>query len=122
MVLIVDDDRSLARSMVRLLTVSGFDAHPVHGGAEALAFLRSHAVSLVVLDMMMTDMSGVDVLRALRVADGPPPVVMFAGTDTPALRVEAIHLGAIDVIPKNDPGKLLRVVETYAPRTNRPPF
>ncbi len=51
-VLIVDDHVPLARSLVSLFSVSGFDAQAVHNGAEALAFIRSNAaVALILLDM-----------------------------------------------------------------------
>ena len=53
-VLIVDDHKPLARSMVSLLSASGFDAQAVHSGAEALAFVRSHAaVAVILLDMSL---------------------------------------------------------------------
>src|SRR4029077_18262110 len=57
-VLVVDDHAPLARSLVSLLSASGFDAQAVHSGAEALAFVRSHAaVALVLLALLMPDMA-----------------------------------------------------------------
>jgi CheY-like chemotaxis protein len=116
-VLIVDDHALLARSLVSLFNASGFDAQAVHSGAEALAFVRSHAaVAVVLLDMSMPDMSGVDVLRALRVPGGHShslPVVMFSAEDDQAARDELIELGASGFVSKSNPGALLRAVAAY---------
>ena len=125
MVLIVDDHVSLARSLVSLLNGSGFDARAVHNGAEALAFVRSHAaVALILLDMSMPDMTGVDVLRALRDDGGAHarslPVVMFSVDDDQATRDELIQLGATGFASKTNPAGLLHVVSTYV-RPARPP-
>jgi len=124
-VLIVDDHAPLARSLVSLLNASGFDAQAVHSGAEALAFVRSHAeVALILLDMSMPDMSGIDVLRAIRVpGSGYPhslPVVMFSMDDDQATRDGATELGATDFVSKADPAELLRVVAAYV-RPATPP-
>jgi len=124
-VLIVDDHASLARSLVALLSASGFDAQAVHSGAEALAFVRSHAeVALVLLDMSLPDMSGLEVLRAMRVPGGghphSPPVVMFSMQDDQVTRDEAIQLGATDFASKANPDGLLRVVAAYV-RPTKPP-
>jgi len=116
LVLIVDDHVSVARSLVKLLTASGFEARAVPNGAEALAFLRSHDVSLVLLDMSMPDMTGIEVLEALRVPEGqpnPPPVIMFSGDDDETNRDEAARLGAVDFVSKVNPTRLLRVIEAH---------
>jgi CheY-like chemotaxis protein len=124
-VLIVDDHELVARSLVSLFSASGFDAHAVHSGAEALAFVRSHAaVALILLDMSMPDMYGVDVLRAIRTPGGAHshllPVVMFSADDDQAIRDELIRLGATDFASKSNPGGLLRVVSSYV-RPSKPP-
>jgi CheY-like chemotaxis protein len=123
LVLIVDDHAAVARSLVSMLSASGFEARAVASGAEALAFVRSQQVALVLLDMSMPDMSGVEVLGALRDRAGhadAPPVVMFSADDDVALREEASRLGAIDFVSKTNPGELLRVVEAHV-RPTRPP-
>ena len=122
-VLIVDDHALLAGSLVSLFSASGFDAQAVHSGAEALAFVRSHAaVALILLDLFMPDMSGVEVLRAIRVAGGghshSPPVVMFSADDDQSTRDELLELGAAGFISKTNPGGLLRVVSAYVRPTN----
>jgi CheY-like chemotaxis protein len=117
-VLIVDDHAPLAASLVSLFGALGFHAQAVHSGTEALAFLRSHApVALVLLDMSLPDMSGVDVLRAIRVPGGAHsdalPVVMFSADDDQGTRDELIQLGATDFVSKTDPAGLVRVVSAH---------
>ena len=124
-VLIVDDHEALAQGLVSLFTASGFDAQAVHSGAEALAFVRSHAaVALILLDMSLPDMRGIEVLRALRVAGAghglSPPVVMFSADHDQVTRDEVIRLGATDFVSKTNPLGLLRVVAAYV-RPTQPP-
>ena len=118
-VLIVDDHAPLARSLVSLLSVAGFDAQAVHSGAAALAFVRSHpAVALILLDLSLPDMSGLEVLRTIRVEHShAPPVLMMSADDDQATRDELIQLGAIGFVSKADPERLLRVIATCV----RPP-
>ena len=125
LVLIVDDHAPLAHSLVSLFSASGFDAQAVHSGAEALAFVRSHAgVALILLDMSLPDMSGIEVLRAMRLPGGghphSPPIVMFSVDDDQATRDEAIQLGATDFVSKSNTVGLLRVVAAYVRPTKSP--
>jgi CheY-like chemotaxis protein len=123
-VLIVDDHALLARSLVLLFRASGFDAQAVHSGAEALKFVGTHVVALILLDMFMPDMSGVEVLRAIRDPGGGHsqslPVVVFSAEDDQASRDELITLGASGFVSKSNPGGLLRVVAGYV-RPTEPP-
>ena len=117
-VLVVDDHAPLARSLVRLLIASGFDAHAVHSGAEALAFVRSDvAVALVLLDMSMPEMSGLEVLRTMRAPSAghshSTPVLMFLTDDDQATRDELTQLGATGFVSKTDPSGLLRAVGLF---------
>jgi CheY-like chemotaxis protein len=112
--------------LVSLFTASGFEAQAVHSGAEALAFVRSHAaLALILLDMSMPDMSGVEVLRAMRAPGGAHthslPVVMSSADDDQSTRDELIQLGATGFVSKNNPSGLLRVVAAYV-RPSNPPF
>ena len=117
-VLVVDDHAPLARSLVGLLTASGFDAQAVHSGAEALAFVHSHAaVALILLDMSMPEMSGLEVLRTVRVPSAghshSTPVLMFLTDEDQATRDELTRLGATGFVSKTDPSGLLRAIGSY---------
>jgi two-component system response regulator PilR (NtrC family) len=90
--------------MRELLTIvlgrEGYEVVLAESGAEALRALQRHALDLVISDIRMPDMSGVEVLRAARLGDPDVPVVMmtaFASTDT---AVEALRLGASDYVTK----------------------
>ena len=123
-VLIVDDHALLARSLVSLCRASGFDALADHSGAEALTFVSTHAVALILLDMSMPDMSGVEVLRALRAPGGGHsqslPVVMFSAEDDQATRDELTQLGASGFVSKSNPRGMLRIVAAHIPPPEPP--
>ena len=124
-VLIVDDHAPLASSLISLFSAAGFNAQAVHSGAEALAFLHNHTVALVLLDMSLPDMSGADVLRAIRVPGSGPfhsvPVVVFSADDHQAIRDELTKLGATDLVSKTNPSGLLRIVSAHLRPANPPP-
>ena len=101
-VLVVDDHPDLCELLARLLRLGGHAAACSTDGAEALDLVRREPPGLVVLDVMMPGMSGLDVLAALR-ADpetAAVPVVMYSAFADPAARRKALALGAADYLVK----------------------
>jgi chemosensory pili system protein ChpA (sensor histidine kinase/response regulator) len=90
MILVVDDHVDTRYVVVRLLARLGYEAAAVGGGVEAVAFLSGAKPELVILDLNMPCMDGLEVLRVIR---GEPrladlPVVMFSGDPSDARRAE----------------------------------
>ena len=114
-VLVVDDNPNTAVAVAAMVRYAGFDAAVAHTGPEALAFVSRHPVALVVLDVAMPGMGGLDVLRALRSGGAyrdPPPVAMFSADET--AREESLRLGAVGFACKSDGGTLLPLIERHA--------
>src|SRR5687767_7485597 len=102
MILVVDDHVDTCHAVMRLLRSSGYVAQCSHDGAEALALAARVNPRVVILDVMMPGMSGVDVLRAMRAdaALAAVPVLMYSASDNPAHAEEAARLGAKGFILK----------------------
>jgi two-component system response regulator CpxR len=98
-VLLVDDDRELCRMLVEYLAPEGFRVTPVHDGDEALYSLGRHHFDLIVLDVMLPHLNGLDVLRQLRPKD-LTPVLMLTARGEDIDRVVGLELGADDYLPK----------------------
>lgn len=95
-VLVVDDNLENCRPLVRLLRHMGHNAAWATSGEDALAFLGRERVKLVILDVMMPQMDGFDVLRAVRAEprhDGLPVVMYSASSDAEDI-ARATRLGA----------------------------
>jgi DNA-binding NtrC family response regulator len=99
-VLVVDDDRLFGRSSVRLLRELGYPAVSSPGPVEALRYLRSHDALLVLTDLRMPEMTGMDFVRKLREEHPELPVVIVTGFGTIEGAVEAMRLGASDFLTK----------------------
>ena len=118
-ILVVDDAPDACLILAKLLTKMGDKALCVGSGQLALDSLQLHIPSLVILDVMMPDMDGMEVLRRIR---GEPrtanlPVVMFSAIDDPAYPAYAKSKGANDfwVKGKLDFPALHRLVAPYMP-------
>jgi two-component system response regulator CpxR len=98
-VLLVDDDRELCRMLVEYLAPEGFRVTVVHDGDEALYALGRHHFDLIVLDVMLPHLNGLDVLRQLRPKD-VTPVLMLTARGEDIDRVVGLELGADDYLPK----------------------
>ncbi len=93
-VLLVDDDADVLRASKQMLEHAGFTVTAVSDGAAALRALEEHRHSVVVSDIMMDGMSGLELLRLVKERDPDLPVVMITGGPTLATAIEAMHNGA----------------------------
>src|SRR3569832_1501186 len=97
-VLIVDDQADFCRLLARVVQKAGYEAICLTSGPAALDYLKEHTPNLIILDMMMPGMDGLDVLSAIR-GDArvrQEPVVMFSAVADPAFQRRAIETGAND--------------------------
>ncbi|GDY32740.1 DNA-binding response regulator [Gandjariella thermophila] len=99
-VLLADDDRAIRESLERALELEGYQVTTVGDGVEALATLRRGPVDVVVLDVMMPGVDGLDVCRVVRGGGDRTPILMLtARVDTPD-RVAGLDAGADDYLVK----------------------
>ena len=102
-ILMIDDDRDFCDMVVRYLQDDGFRAGAVHNGTDGLQAIGARQFDLVVLDVMMPEMGGQDVLRQLRTTPSPNqqlPVVMLTARGDEIDRVIGLETGADDYISK----------------------
>lgn len=97
--LVVEDDPAIAAGMVRGLRLAGFEVELAVDGAQGAARAVDADILLVVLDLMLPEMDGFDVLRTVRARSAVPFVVVTARTELPD-RLRAFALGAVDYLPK----------------------
>jgi two-component system response regulator RegX3 len=98
-VLLVEDETALAESVAYNLAREGFDVVPAADGERALEEFRAEAPSLVILDLMLPKLSGLDVCRAIR-AESQVPILMLTAKDSEADKVTGLELGADDYVTK----------------------
>jgi FixJ family two-component response regulator len=91
---ILDDDLSVLSSLQELLESDGFEAETFDKPEEFIAYVREHAVKLVVLDVWMPDTNGLEVQEQLRELSPDTRVVMITGRHAPAIRADAMKRGA----------------------------
>lgn len=98
-ILVVDDDPSLAEMLTIVLRNEGFETAVIGDGSQALTAVRELRPDLVLLDLMLPGMNGIDVCRVLRSDSGVPIVMLTAKTDTVDV-VLGLESGADDYIMK----------------------
>jgi two-component system cell cycle response regulator CtrA len=98
--LLVEDDRTFSRGMVAMLGKSGIQVEVADSGEEALERAGLASFDLVLLDLMLPDMDGHEVLRRLRAAQVETPVMVLSGLTGPQARVKAFHLGGDEFLAK----------------------
>jgi two-component system response regulator RegX3 len=98
-VLLVDDERDILDPVAYALRQDGFEVAESRDGAHALALARGERFDVVILDVVLPGMSGIDVCRTLR-AESDVPIVMLTARDAEVDRVLGLELGADDYVTK----------------------
>lgn len=98
-VLVIDDEPQILRALRINLSVRGYEVYTAATGADALRIAAEHRPDVVILDLGLPDMSGIDVLGGLRGWLTAPVIVLSARTDS-SDKVEALDAGADDYVTK----------------------
>ena len=116
-VLVVDDDPALAEMLTIVLRGEGFDTAVVGDGTRALPAVRELRPDVVLLDLMLPGMNGIDVCRAIRTESGVPIVMLTAKSDTVDI-VLGLESGADDYVVKPfKPKELIARIRARVRRT-----
>lgn len=99
-ILLVDDQKSLRRSLSLMLQAAGFETGEAESGEEALAHLGEQRYDLVITDLRMEGMSGIDLLREIKRVQPILPVILITAYGTIDSAVDAMRLGAFDYLTK----------------------
>ena len=99
-VLVIEDDRIVNQNIVILLRREGIIAESVYAGREGLELLKLYEYDLVILDLMLPDIPGADVLKQMRQSNIMTPVLILSGINMPTKKVECFSVGADDYMTK----------------------
>lgn len=111
-VLLVDDDAAVSRALKQVLTMAGYDVVAVNDGSTAVEEILSRSFDVILSDIQMPSMSGLDLMRLVRACDLDVPVVLMTGNPSLDTAVEAVEVGALQYLTKPVPNDVLvKVVE-----------
>ena len=118
-ILVVDDDSRLCDSIAKLLEAE-FHVWKAHSGRECLHMIELHAPAVILMDLHMPGMDGLNVLKSLRQNGNELPVIILTAYGSIEAAVKGMHLGAIDFIEKPfDSQRLKRTLRDLFNRTNQ---
>ncbi len=119
-ILVIEDDRTLRQALVFNLEREGYEVRSAVDGEQALAAARDGGLDLLLLDLMLPSMSGLEVLRTMRAEGIETPVIILSAKGSEVDRVVGLKVGADDYIPKPfSRPELLARVESVLRRQRR---
>ena len=121
-VLVVEDEEDIALPLMRTLEREGYDVSRVSGGAEAVAFVVEDSPAVVILDLGLPDMDGIDVCRQMRAGGYLGGIIMVTARAGELDRVVGLDVGADDYLAKPfGLAELLARVRALLRRSGNPP-
>lgn len=100
-ILVVDDEKALVQLCQIILEAEGFDVYSAYNGKQALQLLHEKAPDLVILDVMMPGMSGIEVCRRIRASAMPQPLIlMYTADERGSTTADSLSAGANAVLSK----------------------
>lgn len=99
-VLIVEDDKRISELLDIHFTDMQFEVHKSYRGNEGLRLALSHSFDLILLDIMLPEMDGLEICRRLRLADISVPIIMLTARSEETDKIKGLNIGADDYITK----------------------
>lgn len=117
--LLVDDDEHILFTLEKALTVFDYQIEKATTGRKALKYIEQQDFHIVLLDLRLPDIDGLDVLREIRKSEKKPDVIMISAHGTVVSAVEAMKLGCVDFLTKPfDLSELREMIESVLRRKN----
>lgn len=112
-ILAIDDERVICDACRVVLTEMGHHVTRCHSGVDGLSAIKSGDYDIILLDMKLSDMDGLDILKALQKEKVQPCIIVMTGYATMANAVQAMKLGAADYLAKPfTDDELISTIET----------
>jgi two-component system, OmpR family, response regulator MtrA len=105
-IIVIDDDTAVTDLLTVLLKSHGFEVTATNGSTEGLAHIRENDFDVVILDLMMPDMDGWEVCKAVR-SFSQIPIIILSALNDPSMVASALDAGADDYLTKPTPSRVL---------------
>jgi DNA-binding NtrC family response regulator len=99
-ILIVDDEVEFASTLVERLALRGIEARSANRGVDALALVEARVPDVVILDLKMPDLSGLEVLSRIKATDPTIEIIILTGHGSAAAGIDGMEQGAFDYMMK----------------------
>ncbi|GAB6189149.1 hypothetical protein JCM30566_08880 [Marinitoga arctica] len=119
-ILVVDDDNVIRNVLKKFLEQAKYDVDLAEGGVKAIEMIKNTEYDVILLDIIMEDLDGIEVLRKAKKISPLTTVVMMTAYSSPDYVLHALTLGATDFIEKPfDPEHMLKLVKENVERVKR---
>ena len=99
-ILIIDDDPRISVLLRHLLRLNGLESASAESGRQALVLLKQNAFDLIITDLRMQNMNGMELLREVQTLEPFIPVIMVTAYASDETAIESVNLGVFDYLPK----------------------